>query len=366
MLINVRIFCFCLFLLSTNHSISTAHSEPAQIENSAVILMYHNISDDTHPDTSVSPEMFKKHMQFIKDNEYTVWPLLKALMALKSGKPMPSKIVVLTFDDAYRSVYSEAFPILKDKGWPFTVFVTTNYINDSYRNFMNWGQLREIQLYGGDVGNHSLSHAHFVRQYKLENEIQWRQRIINEIKQAQLILQQQIENPVRVFAYPYGEYSSKVKEILRDMNYFGLGQHSGAVSSSTDFQAIPRFSISTGFDLLDDFAIKISTRRLPITVLSPVDGVVSKDDDIPVMRIKLSPGNYKKEALACYASHQGQIQVEWIDQIKLILNVKANNMIKPGRTKYTCTAPSKTENGVFYWYSFIWMKPEKNGEWYRE
>ena len=172
MLVNVRIFCFCIFLLSTNHSISTAHSEPAQIENSAVILMYHNISDDTHPDTSVSPEMFKKHMQFIKDNEYTVWPLLKALMALKSGKPMPSKIVVLTFDDAYRSVYSEAFPILKDKGWPFTVFVTTNYINDSYRNFMNWGQLREIQLYGGDVGNHSLSHAHFVRQYKLENEIQ--------------------------------------------------------------------------------------------------------------------------------------------------------------------------------------------------
>ena len=193
-----------------------------------------------------------------------------------------------------------------------------------------------------------------------------RQRIINEIKQAQLILQQQIENPVRVFAYPYGEYSSKVKEILRDMNYFGLGQHSGAVSSSTDFQAIPRFSISTGFDLMDDFALKISTRRLPITVLSPVDGVVSKDDDIPVMRIKLSPGNYKKEALACYASHQGQIQVEWIDQIKLILNVKANNMIKPGRTKYTCTAPSKTENGVFYWYSFLWMKPEKNGEWYSE
>ncbi|RDH81423.1 MAG: hypothetical protein DIZ80_15155 [endosymbiont of Galathealinum brachiosum] len=364
-LIFIRLFCLYFALSDAAHAMR-AYSEPVLSGNSAVILMYHHVSTESHPDTSVSPDVFKQHMQFIEDNEYIVWPLIKILMYLSTGKRIPPKTVVLTFDDAYSSVYSEAFPILKDRGWPFTVFVTTNYIGEGYRNFMSWQQLREIQRYGGDVGNHSLSHTHFVRQTSTENEIQWRQRIINEIHQAQLTLQQHVKNPVRVVAYPYGEYSNKVKNILREMNYFGLGQQSGAVSYSTDFQAIPRFSIATGFDSIEDFEIKISSLRLPVTVLSPLDGLVSKDEAIPVMRIKLSPGNYKKEALACYASGQGRIQVDWIDHRKLIVDVKANKTIKAGRTKYNCTAPSKTEAGVFYWFSFLWMKLQDDGEWYRE
>jgi biofilm PGA synthesis lipoprotein PgaB len=332
--------------------------------NSAVILMYHNVSDEAHPSTSVTPSIFKQHMQYLADNEFVVWPLFKTLVYLATGKPVPPKTVVLTFDDAYRSVYSEAFPVLKQKAWPFTVFVTTKYIAEGYSHYMSWQQLREIQEFGGDIGNHSLSHPHMVRQYKEETDEQWRLRLTNEVDQAQHILRQHVSKPIWAFAYPYGEYSQKVRDLLRHLGYFGLGQHSGAVSQTSDFQAVPRFPMSTNFSGLEDFAIKVATKNLPVTVLSPDDGIVASDTDIPVLTMRLDEGDYKSTAMACYASGQGRIQVECLEN--KVVEVRANQAIKPGRTKYNCTAASKTEPDVFYWFSFLWMKPEADGRWYAE
>jgi len=90
----------------------------------------------------------------------------------------------------------------------------------------------------------------------------------------------------------------------------------------------------------------------------------TKDTDIPVLTVRMEEGGYKETGLRCYASGQGRIQLEWLED--RVVKVSANEAIKPGRTKYTCTAPSKTEEGVFYWFSFLWMKPEADGRWYRE
>ncbi|NOQ90939.1 MAG: polysaccharide deacetylase family protein [Gammaproteobacteria bacterium] len=356
---------FSFFIFHFGISVASAQSAAlAQSADNAVILMYHNVAENTPPSTSVTPSIFKEHMQYLADNKFIVWPLFKALVHLATGKPVPAKTVVLTFDDAYKSVYNEAFPVLKEKGWPFTVFVTTQYISEDYANFMSWQQLREIKQYGGDIGNHSLSHPHFVRVYSGETQAQWRERIINEVQQAQRILHQNVGYPIWAVAYPYGEYSKEVAKILRELGYFGIGQHSGAVSSVTDFQAIPRFPMATGFDGMEDFAIKVATKNLPVSVLSPDDGIVAKDTDIPVLTVRLEGDGYKKTGLRCYASGQGCIQLEWLEDS--VVKVSANEAIKPGRTKYNCTAPSKTEEGVFYWFSFLWMKPEADGRWYSE
>lgn len=341
-------------------------SMPVQSGSNAVILMYHNVSDDTHPSTSVTPARFKQHLQYLVDNEYTVWPLFKTLVYLATGKSLPAKTVVLTFDDAYRSVYDEAFPLLKEKGWPFTVFVTTQYITEGYNNFMSWEQLREIQQFAGEVGNHSFSHPHMVRKRHDESGAQWTERITHEIVEAQNVLRQQLGRPVWAVAYPYGEYSKEVKDILWHLGYFGLGQHSGVVSHDSDFHAIPRFPMAAEFDGLADFAMKVAAKNLPVTVISPADGVISKDVDIPVLTMKLKSGDYNKAALSCYASGQGRIQLYWLDEDRDMVSVSANKTISPGRTKYNCTAPSKTEKNVYYWFSFLWMKPKADGSWYKE
>ena len=337
----------------------------AQTDNSAVILIYHNVSTETSASTSVSVETFTQHMNYLADNQYTVWPLFKTLQHLATAKTIPAKTVVLTFDDAYQSVYQQALPVLKEKGWPFTVFVTTQYIGEGYSNFMSWQQLREIRQSGGEIGNHSLSHPHFVRRRNAETDEQWRQRIINEIQQAQTILQQNSISPILALAYPYGEYSKAVKQLVRELGYFGIGQHSGAVSRQTDFQAVPRFPMTTGFDDMENFALKVASKNLPVTVLSPDDGVISNDVVIPILSMRLEAGDYDKSGLRCYATGQGRIQHEWITDDNSVVNISANRAIDPGRTKYNCTAPSASEADVYYWFSFLWMKPEEAG-WYKE
>ena len=328
--------------------------------------MYHNIDASTPPVTSVTPERFKQHMAYLADNGFTVWPLLKTLVYIANGKPVPDKTVALTFDDAYSSVYSEAFPVLKARGWPFTVFVTAQYMGEGYSHFVNWQQLREMQNFGAEVGNHSFTHSHLIRHRRDETKVQWRERIVDEVERAQFMLQQNVGNPVRVVAYPYGEYSKELTMLMRELGYFAVGQQSGAVSPASDFQALPRFPMATGFDGMEDFAIKVSAKDLPVTVLSPDDGIVSKDTDIPVLIMRLEEGDYKKAGLRCYASGQGQINVDWLDRENSVVVVRAKQNIKPGRMKYNCTAPSRSEKDIFYWRSFLWMKPEADGSWYNE
>lgn len=339
---------------------------PAWSAGDAVILMYHNVSESTPESTSVTPATFERHMQYLADNGFTVWPLFKTLLHLASGKPVPEKTVVLTFDDAYTSVYTNAYPVLKEKGWPFTVFVTTMYIADGYNNYMSWAQLREIRQHGGDVGNHSRSHVHLVRKRGGETDEQWRTRITSEIEGAQAVLRRHVDDPVLAVAYPYGEYSKEVRDLLWELGYFGLGQQSGAVGRESDFQAIPRYPIATGFDDMDNFAIKVSSKALPVMVLSPEDGVLDPGTDIPVLTMRLLEGDYSKGTLACYASGQGRIQHEWLDRELGVVQVRANEPVPPGRAKYNCTARSGSGNNVFYWYSYLWMKPREDGSWYRD
>ncbi|MCF6220808.1 MAG: polysaccharide deacetylase family protein [Robiginitomaculum sp.] len=323
-------FSFFIIYYSVAFASST---EVTPATNNAVILMYHNIAVNTPPGTSVRPERFQQHMAYLADNGFTIWPLFKTLLYLANGKPVPDKTVVLTFDDAYSSVYNEAFPVLKARGWPFTVFVTGQYMGAGYTHYVNWQQLREMQGFGAEIGNHSFTHRHLIRHRSDETKAQWRKRIIDEVERAQFILQQNVNNPIIVLAYPYGEYSKELTVLLHGLGYFAVGQQSGAVSSASDFQALPRFPMATGFDGMEDFAIKVSTKDLPVTVLSPEDGIVSKDTDIPVLIMRLENGDYKKAGLRCYASGQGQINVDWLDRENSVVVVRAKQKINPGRTK---------------------------------
>ena len=65
------------------------------------------------------------HLQLIEDSGYQVVGLDEVASLLRQQKPLPDRALLMTFDDAYDSIYREAFPLLKKKEWPFTVFVAT-------------------------------------------------------------------------------------------------------------------------------------------------------------------------------------------------------------------------------------------------
>jgi len=73
---------------------------------------------------------------------------------------MPSRLVVLTFDDACRSDLEHVAPLLKDRGFGATFFVTQAYMDGS-DHYVSWGQIAELHRLGFEIGNHSWSHVPF-------------------------------------------------------------------------------------------------------------------------------------------------------------------------------------------------------------
>ena len=122
--------------------------------NKAAILMYHSISDrdrDFRPfyQTNTAPETFRQQMQFLHDNKYPVVSLEKLAGDIISGRAIEPGTVVLTFDDGEVNFYTAAFPVLREFGFPATVFLTTGAIDNADKSiaakYLTWDQVRETQ-----------------------------------------------------------------------------------------------------------------------------------------------------------------------------------------------------------------------------
>lgn len=336
----------------------------AAAADSAVVLEYHHVADDTPPSTSVTPETFERHMDYLEANGFEVWPLPRLVAAIRAGEDVPDRAIALTFDDGYRSVYAEAFPRLQARGWPFTIFITTGYLDGGDRNFVSWDQLREMEAAGVTIGNHTVSHPHMIRRREGEGEAAWERRMRREIVDAQARLEQELERPTRLFAYPFGEFSPAVAAMVRELGFIGFGQQSGALGPGSDFSALPRFPIATAFAGMESFAIKVRSRPLPVTATRPESGVLGADDDRPRLRLTLGPGPYRPEAIRCYLGGDTvPLELDTGDPPRL--SMRPARPLQAGRSKVNCTAPA-TDGDQWFWYSFLWMKPLPDGSWYRE
>lgn len=331
----------------------------------AVILMYHHVADSTPSSTSVTPARFREHMSYLADHGFRVAPLLDVLRAIEAGRPVPQNTVVITFDDGYESVLGAALPELERRGWPFTVFVNTDAIDDSYSGYLSWDELRRLAASGATIGNHTRTHAHLVRRLDGEGAADWARRVRGEIDGARERLVAEIGDAyVPVLAYPYGEFDARLTAIVDSLGMFGLGQQSGAVGPPTDLLAAPRFPESTGYDSLDEFARRIRSRALPVRYVTEPARVVENPKARPALELELGRGDFRADGLACYASRQGRIAVEWLDEAARRVRVRATEALGVGRTKYNCTAPSTSESGVFYWFSHLFMVKQADGHWY--
>jgi len=98
------------------------------------ILAYHRavmpVPGLPKPTINVPPKQFREQLVGLLDRGFQVWPLRHALQHHARKQPIPPRTVVLTFDDAYESVYLNAWPILRELRLPATVFVSTAYLDD--------------------------------------------------------------------------------------------------------------------------------------------------------------------------------------------------------------------------------------------
>jgi peptidoglycan/xylan/chitin deacetylase (PgdA/CDA1 family) len=339
-----------------------------QAADHAAILLYHHVSDSTPASTSVSPAVFRRHLAFLAAGGYAVLPLSRILETLADGGSLPDKAVAITFDDAYQSVLDVAAPLLKKRGWPFTVFVSTKAVDAGYHDYLSWDGLRRLLDTGAEIGNHSYSHAHLVRRLEGEASQHWHDRVAADIKRARQDLHQQLGVTSGMFSYPYGEYSADLQEVIAELGYFGIAQQSGAVGSGFDRLAVPRFPQATHYEDMQRFAISVNSRPLPVSNVAAEPRIqVAGETARHQFAFDVAPGAYRLAELACYNSSSGT---------RLTLTKRNDSGLTrvsmhlpewgAGRRKINCTAPSTHEPGVYFWYSQLWLVKQADGTWYVE
>jgi biofilm PGA synthesis lipoprotein PgaB len=337
----------------------------ASAANHCVILQYHHFGIDTPRLTSVTPNEFDDHLEYLEEQQYKILPLKEVVDNLRLKKPLPDRCVAITVDDAYISVYDEAFPRLQRRGWPLTVFVSSEQVDQDSRFYMTWEQMREMTEANVAFENHGHSHSHLIRRREGEGEDIWRLRVEKDIDTAQQRIESELGQTPQFFAYPYGEYNDELKEIVRRVGLTAFGQQSGPVWTGSDFLALPRFPIAADYASLSDFKTKVATLPLPVIEAKPEDPLLAIGEWQPKLTVRLAKGNYRKDQLQCYVSGQGAGDLTWEDKNNHIFQVRAMKPLQVGRNRYNCTAPD-LQGEHYYWYSHLWIRRHWDGKWYDE
>lgn len=333
-----------------------------------VVLQYHHVSDKTPRSTSISPQLFKAHMDYIASAGYQVVDVKQLKAWLKNHERLPDKSVVITFDDGYRSVLANAFPLLKARQWPFTVFVNSKAHDEKNPHYMSWDELRMLSRQGGTIANHTDSHAHLIRKRSHESRESWKRRRTLEVEYAEKRIKKEIGVSHKLFAYPFGEYDEALQTYLKAQGYIAFGQHSGPVSPEVNRQSVPRFPFGGDYGTIDDFAVKLASLPFPkITLRTTTESGKVLNEPLlplgeaqPILRIA-SPLFHYIRGPKCFASGMGEIPAE-IKGGALV--AQAHKRLSAGRSRYNCTAPAG--GGRFYWFSQLFIQRLPNGDWVKE
>ena len=128
-------------------------------EKGILSLMYHRFEENKYPSTNIKMDVFKKHMEIIKNNNFEFFnpkDFEKEFYNVKVNKK-----ILITIDDAFLSFYNNAWPFLKENQIPFILFTSTETIGN--KGYMTMDQLKEVESYSfAYLGNHSHSHEYMV------------------------------------------------------------------------------------------------------------------------------------------------------------------------------------------------------------
>jgi peptidoglycan/xylan/chitin deacetylase (PgdA/CDA1 family) len=231
---------------------------------SAVVLVYHRFGEGDHPSTNTPLEQLEAQIALLGSGGYAVLPLREVVAALRDGGVLPDRAVAITVDDAYASVFADAWPRLREAGLPFTVFVSTDGVDAGQPDLMSWDQLRELQRAGVGIGHHGAAHAH-----PLElTPDGWRADLLR----ASVRFRDELAESPSLLAYPYGEWSAAHREVVRELGFrAAFGQHSGVAWSGDDPLALPRFPLNTRYGGAERFRQVVASLPLPIRDLEPND-----------------------------------------------------------------------------------------------
>lgn len=225
------------------------------------ILMYHSIAlvDNTKfRPFAVPPTHFAAQMAYLYQQGYTPVTVTQLMRIraehVESGKKLPERLVVLTFDDGFADFFTDALPVLQQYRFRATLYVSTAFVGQTscwlrhegehMRAMLTWEQIREVHNAGIECGGHTHQHV------QLDNLPL--SRANEEIIYCKHLLEEHLGQPVLSFAYPFGYYTTSIKQCVCAAGYTSACAVGHRMSSeNSDPLALTRFIVNPTTTLAD-------------------------------------------------------------------------------------------------------------------
>jgi peptidoglycan/xylan/chitin deacetylase (PgdA/CDA1 family) len=222
---------------------------------SVPVLVYHRFGPVVADGMTVTTPVFEAQLKWLQENQFTVIPLRTLVnYLLGTGPAPPPKSVVITADDAHKTVYTEMLPLVKKYKIPVTLFIYPSAVsNASYA--MTWEQLKEVQQTGlFDLQSHTFWHPNFKREKKKLKPADYQKLVDTQLKKAKAVLEKRLGTPVDLLAWPFGIYDDFLeKEAARAGYVAALSIDRRNASKSEKIMEQPRYLMTNG-DGVKNFA----------------------------------------------------------------------------------------------------------------
>jgi len=207
------------------------------------ILGYHDFSM-TRPisDMCMRTSMFREQMQRIHDEKLRVISLQEFLEWRFGLRQLPKHCILITIDDGWKSVYSEAFPILKEYNYPFTLFLYTSFLSGRGQS-MSSAMILEMMKHGASVGSHSMTHPYpsVWKKALASGGDKIDKLIMLELKSSKMRLNR-LFGAVNTYCYPGGFVMQKMVDSMLPFGYVAaFTVRPAKVHSKQDVLQIPRY-----------------------------------------------------------------------------------------------------------------------------
>ena len=189
------------------------------------ILMYHEIST-VHHEWCLAPAEFTAQMKFLHEQGYKTISLSQLHAGILHHQETAEKLVVITFDDGRKGVYTYAYPLLRQLGFTATIYIVPQWIDgiaipalEHYSDFLTWEELQELSRHGFEIGSHSFSHPDLTKLAPAA--------VREELFRAEQRIQEKIGKKVNHFSYPYGLYTTDTVALSTERYLTAVTTHRG-------------------------------------------------------------------------------------------------------------------------------------------
>lgn len=224
---------------------------PDRLAGEVPVLMYHSIATGVTRKFrrfAVDPAEFAAQMEYLAAAGYRTVTAAE-LAGRGPGDPVPSRLVVLTFDDAYTDFYSAALPVLREHGFRATLYVPTAYVGgttrfnvsvgEENRAVLSWRALADIAAEGIEVAAHSHSHPQLDRVPAAV--------VSDEVRRCRSLLEDKLGIAVDGFAYPFGFWNGAARRAVAAAGYrYACAVAELMTAPGDDMLTLPRLTINAG------------------------------------------------------------------------------------------------------------------------